>query len=311
MSGTSEDPTGNMGRIFVGPNGIRAGWRLLMFFAMVIPLTLATQWFLKRFPTLKAAASINLHGGPSVPLGDIVVQGSALVPMLFVAWLMSRIERRPFGDYGLPSARRSPLLLVTGAFWGMSMEACTILLIFAFHGYSFGTLALDASGVVRNAIWWAIAFVFVGLEEEFSVRGYVLFTLASGIRFWPAALVTSVLFGAAHLANGGETWAGAVGIMIWALVVCLTVQRTGSLWFAVGLHAADDFTETFLFSVNNSGNGAQGQLLHSTMHGPAWLTGGTVGPEGSIFAFLTTVLFGIGFYFLYPRSPTTDTTRPA
>jgi hypothetical protein len=58
--------------------------------------------------------------------------------------------------------------------------------------------------------------------------------------------------------------------------MCFTVRRASSVWFAVGFHAADDFAETFLFSVNNSGNAAQGQLLHSTTHGPAWLTGGAV-----------------------------------
>jgi hypothetical protein len=91
--------------------------------------------------------------------------------------------------------------------------------------------------------------------------------------------------------------------MVWALVICFTIHRTGSLWFAAKFHAAGNFAETFLFSVNDSSTGARGQLLHSTMHGPAWLTGGSVGPEGSVFSYLAILLFALAFHLLYRKSP--------
>ena len=82
---------------------------------------------------------------------------------------------------------------------------------------------------------------------------------------------------------------------------CLTLRLTGNLWFAVGFHTAGDWAETFLFSVSNSGTPAKGQLLSSTMHGPAWLTGGTVGPEASVFSYITVLLFALVFYLLYRK----------
>jgi hypothetical protein len=46
-------------------------------------------------------------------------------------------------------------------------------------------------------------------------------------------------------------------------------------------------------------------LLNSTFHGPTWLTGGTVGPEGSVFAFAVLVIGGVGIHFLFPaKQPT-------
>lgn len=307
MSAISNRPASNSGQssssrlrmAFFGPNGVRAGWRLLMFFVLLLPLIFLGQSGAKMFPTLKAAAKNNLNGGASTPLGDIVLQGTALLAVLAAAWLMSKIERRPFGMYGLAVTGALGKLFWQGTLWGLAVEALTMALIAVFHGFSFGSLALGAGGIAKYAIFWAIAFVLVGLQEEFFYRGYLLVTLSSGIRFWPAAAVTSVVFGAVHLSNPGENWIGASEITIWALVMCLTVRRTGSLWFAVGFHAAGDFAETFLFSVNNSGNAAQGQLLHSTMHGPAWLTGGAVGPEGSVFSYLTTLLFALVFPMFY------------
>jgi hypothetical protein len=81
---------------------------------------------------------------------------------------------------------------------------------------------------------------------------------------------------------------------------CLTLRRTGTLWFAVGLHAAFDWGETFLFSVPDSGLVAPGHMLNSSLQGPAWLTGGTVGPEGSVMAFVVVGIAAAIFALVYP-----------
>jgi membrane protease YdiL (CAAX protease family) len=143
-------------------------------------------------------------------------------------------------------------------------------------------------------------FVAVGLAEEFLFRGYPQFTLAGGIGFWPAASVISALFAAGHLGNTGEDKAGAAGVFVFAMFICLTLRRTGNLWFAVGLHAAFDWGETFLFSVPDSGLVAPGHLLNSSFHGPVWLTGGTVGPEGSVMVFVVVALAAAIFSRVFP-----------
>ena len=154
---------------------------------------------------------------------------------------------------------------------------------------------------LRGALWvWR--FFVVGLFEEFLFRGYAQFTLATGIGFWPAAMALSAVFGAIHLANSGEDRVGALSVFVIGMFFCLTLRRTGNLWFAVGLHAAFDWGETFLFSVPDSGLVAPGHLLNSSFHGPVWLTGGTVGPEGSVMAFGVVALAAVAFALVYPRS---------
>src|SRR5437879_7890067 len=95
---------------------------------------------------------------------------------------------------------------------------------------------------------WAVFFIFVGLVEEFLFRGYTQYTLADSIGFWPAAIVLSCLFGAVHLGNPGEGWAGAAGVVAIGLIFAFALRRTGNLWLAVGWHASFDFGETFLYS---------------------------------------------------------------
>jgi uncharacterized protein len=68
----------------------------------------------------------------------------------------------------------------------------------------------------------------------------------------------------------------------------------------VGMHAAWDFGETFIFSAPDSGTYAPGTLLHSAFHGPLWLTGGAVGPEASVMGDLAVLLALLLFAKLYP-----------
>ena len=100
---------------------------------------------------------------------------------------------------------------------------------------------------------------------------------------------------------------GAVGVFVVGMFLCLTLRRTGNLWFAIGWHAAFDFGETFLYSVPNSGIVTTGQLSTASLHGPRWLTGGTVGPEGSVFDFVVLLLAFVVFDRLYcPRRRARD-----
>jgi hypothetical protein len=44
----------------------------------------------------------------------------------------------------------------------------------------------------------------------------------------------------------------------------------------------------------------EGHLSNATMAGPEWLTGGSVGPEGSIFSFLTMAVAAFAIHKLFP-----------
>jgi membrane protease YdiL (CAAX protease family) len=169
-------------------------------------------------------------------------------------------------------------------------------------GFSFGTLALSARDIVIYGLAWSMAFVMVGLFEEFLYRGYALYTLGIGLGFWPASILLSALFAGLHLMNAGESIIGALDVMIYSLFACLTLRRTGTLWFAVGLHAAWDFSLTFIYSVPGSGMQATGHLLRSSLQGPTWLTGGSAGPEGSAVGLAVLLVSFCLFPKLFPKT---------
>ncbi len=228
------------------------------------------------------------------------------------ACMMARLENRSVGSYGLPLQSFLGKHFWQGCAIGVAEITVLVGCLAAFGGYSFGPLHLHGSGMLVWALYWALFFLVVGFFEEFAFRGYLQFTLAEGVGFWPAAWILSLGFGAIHLRNKGEGLVGAVAVAAIGLIFALALKRTGNLWLVVGWHAAFDFGETYLFSVPNSGNVFQGHLSNATLHGPTWLTGGTVGPEGSVFSFITMTAAALFIHKAFPaRRPARETSGQA
>ncbi len=291
--------------IFIGPDGLRAGWRLLIFVAIFLSLVWAVNWVTRGAspPTRAAALPWNF-----MLLREALNFGCVLL----ATWIMSRIEQRNFAVYGLPGSRAFGRRFWVGCLWGAVSVSLLILWIWAAHGYSFGTVALHGNSLPFYSFVWFVMFIFVGLFEEFATRGYAQFTLTTGIGFWPAAVILSGLFGGLHLSNPGEAWPGALSAGLIGLFLAFTLRRTGDLWFAIGFHALFDYGETFAFSVPNSGIRFQGVLLNSSFHGPRWITGGSVGPEGSVFVFVLIAALFVVFDRLYRKAnyPAPERTGP-
>ena len=267
--------------IFIGPQGVRAGWRLVVFFALLPAVGVAIV-----FPLKKLIPSLGPDFSPhKVIIGEMV----SFAIVLIASAIMGRFEHRSLADYGLPFRFALGKQFWAGALWGFAMLSVIVIMMAASGAYTFGTLALSPPDVIKYALLWAVAFLMVGFFEEFAFRGYLQFTLTSGLGFWPAALITCLIFAGAHITNGGENLVGVSEIVLIALFLCLALRRTGNLWFAIGWHMAFDWGESFFYSTPNSGIHATGHMLNAHLMGSKWLSGGTVGPEASLFDLVVTV----------------------
>ncbi|HTQ95430.1 MAG TPA: type II CAAX endopeptidase family protein [Candidatus Acidoferrum sp.] len=289
-----QEPKKPATNLFLNQEGLRPGWRLLIYIVMVVAVSTAINLLIH---ILFHPKQTGFNDGWSMlwqELGGFtVVFGCALI--------MALIEKRSAGRYGLPASEILGKKFWLGFLIGLIQVSLLVWLISAFGGYTFGTIALDRAGILKMGLLYFVGFTFVGLFEEFLFRGYTQYTLGEGIGFWPAAILLSVLFGGVHLMNPGEGIVGAASVVMVALYFCFTLKRTGNLWFAVGFHASFDWGETFLYSVPNSGLVMQGHLSNAVLKaGPKWLTGGTIGPEGSVFCFLTIALQFLLVMWMFP-----------
>jgi membrane protease YdiL (CAAX protease family) len=278
--------------LFFGPDGLRPGWGV----AFYVVAFLVIQRFAVQLAWAHNFGDSGLWSRMLEEFGDFVAAG---VP----AAVLARVECRTWGAYGLPLKQIFGRRFLVGALWGFAAISVVMVALYMAHAFFFGHIVLHGWRLLRFAAFWTIYFVLVGLFEEFGFRGYLQFTLARGVGFWPAALVLSCIFGLFHRGNEGERWSGVLIAILIGLFFCLTLRRTGNLWFAIGFHAAWDWGETFFYSVPDSGTVWPGHLLSSSEQGPTWLTGGSVGPEGSLLCFAVIALVWAAFDRVYPRTP--------
>jgi membrane protease YdiL (CAAX protease family) len=287
-----------MKRIFVGPNGIRSGWRFLIFVSIVMGLGQGLRFILIH-------AFHYQEPSDWVP-SDFLLTGSLFfLSALFAAFVMSRIENRTFRDYGLPANQAFGSFFWFGILWGFGTSAVEVLLIYLAGGLSFHGWALQGNALIGSALAWFGAFVMLGLWEEFMFRGYPLTKLATGIGFWPASIVMCLLFGLAHIGKPMENWIDITSIMLYGLLWCFSLRRTGSIWFAIGFHAMSDYADMVIFAAPNTGNDGRsltGHLLDIRYHGPEWLTGGPRGIESSLMVFVILVASFYVLHRIYPES---------
>ena len=296
-SPSASPPKDFLARLFVNESGLRPVWSVILYLGL---------WYAARWTLTIIAVSVVLPFFPKLDLtflspANVLIQESlAFAACYGAALLIARLEQRNAGLYGLPLPSAFGKLFWQGILLGFFEISLLVGLIAGFGGYSFGVLALRGASALSWGGVWAISFLLVGLSEEFLFRGYIQYTLSRSMSFWPTAISLSIVFGAIHLWNPGEGIVGAASVAVTGLVFAFALRRTGNLWLAVGWHASFDFGETFLFSVPNSGVLYDKHLSNAVLHGPDWLTGGTVGPEGSVFSFVTMGVCALLIHFFFP-----------
>ena len=284
----------NRASIFIGPGGLRAGWRFLLF---VLGIEL-TEFYL-RGPLLsllsrRSGANLDELSAPALLIEELV----GFVLVLLVTGVAALFERRRVDGYGLPVAQAFGKLFWKGMLAGLLVVVFVAVAMIATGAMKVHGLAVNGTGLPWFGLLWLGANVFVGLNEEYLFRGYALRVLWRGAGFWAAALVTTAIFAGLHLSKPHENAMDIGMIFILGLAICLSVQRTGTLWWAVGWHAAFDFGQFFLIGTHNGGQAPVGHLLAVTFDGPALLNGGELGTEASIFmvpAAIATFIYVIWF----------------
>lgn len=142
--------------------------------------------------------------------------------------------------------------------------------------------AAESGALVGAKLLGLLFLVFLQSgAEELVCRGYLLRTLMGVWRPWVSVAVVSLFFAALHLMNAGTTLASFASTALIGVLFAQVCLHTGTLWVAIGLHTAWNFTLGAIASLPVSGS-TTFHLLAVEDLGPAWLTGGSYGPEASV-----------------------------
>lgn len=261
---------------------LRAGWRVFM------------QLFL--FVLALAVSGIAAHQMGNTAAAPIVGSLLYIVLGLGGAWLMARfIDKRRFTDFGF---HIGPGWFVD-FFFGIALGAVIMSGIF-FSMQAQGWVHVVNTYVTDNTMpFWGVFAIgvliqlSVGINEELTFRGYQLRNIAEGFSGKPfgkvggivvAVLISSTVFGLAHLGNPNATALGAANIVLAGFLLALPYLLTGELSTSIGLHLSWNLFEGNVYGFAVSGGEPGTQMLDIDVTGPELWTGGDFGPEAGLMA---------------------------
>ncbi|MGA3093576.1 MAG: CPBP family intramembrane glutamic endopeptidase [Terriglobales bacterium] len=279
--------------IFVGNQGLRTGWSALLFISLVLAFGLSARALVRAITHTERSQTI-------MPVPSLLRESAQLGALFLATLIMARIERRSVFSYGFRGNRKL-IRLVSGTVVGFLLISGLVGLLWITHALAFDGKMVHGLLAWKYALLWFAMFLVVAFFEEGLLRGYLQFTLTRRLTFWGAAAVLSVLFGLLHVGNEGESPIGILAAIAAGLVFCLSLKLTGSLWWIVGVHTGLGFAESYFYGTANSGVVAQGHLYATHPVGKAFWSGGTTGPEGSIYALLALLLMAAGMWLTWGR----------
>jgi len=264
-------------------------WRKIIDYPLVT-MVIATVLYI-------CAVALSIVIGKQVPasLGktEVAAVHAVITIGLLLAvykFIITRLGENPKDDLPAgPAIRDGAIGLGAGfALMAASVGVATVAGVYRIIGEG------DTSTLLLELISVAI---MPGFTEELLFRGILFRWLEEFGGSWLALLVTSALFGLAHIMNPNATWFSSFAIAVEAGVLlggCYMLTR--NLWLAMGLHAGWNFTQGEIFDVPVSGIDEHG-LVQAQLSGPPLLSGGTFGLEASLICL--TIATATGVWMVY------------
>lgn len=252
---------------------LRAPWRILLFLLFT---AVAVQVCAVLVGPLLAWAFA--HGG---------LQGVSTAPWIECAGLLLAtaaslkwIDKRPWSYVWLGRQAASPSRIARGFAFGALAIGLPIALLLAARW-------LHDTGGSAGSLWGAgfrvtMLLIPAALLEELLFRGYPLAVLHEGWGWRWATAVTSVAFGAVHLANAGATVGSTALVTLAGVFLAAVLVATRSLYAAWAAHFAWNWTMAVVFHTAVSGLPLESPRYRYVDAGPDWATGGEWGPEGGV-----------------------------
>jgi uncharacterized protein len=281
-------------KIFISPDEsrLRAGWRLLLQTLLMILIAIPATLI----------AGLILSGGNGV-FPSQIVELVIFTSSIFIARRF--LDKRSFISLGLQVNKQAFTdiligIIITFVMMGLIYFAEVIAGWLIFESFAWQTEPVI--NVISGVLIFFVFFVIVGWNEELLSRGYHLQTIASGTNIFWGVVISSSVFGLAHLGNPNATWVSAAGIFFAGLFLAYAYLRTGQLWLSIGLHIGWNFFEGVIFGFPVSGLDIY-HLIRHRIQGPEIWTGGAFGPEAGLIV-LPALVIGSVLINFYTRDRT-------
>jgi membrane protease YdiL (CAAX protease family) len=267
-----------------GPQAAKPLWRRILDFPLVA-LVVAVALFI-------LANAIAFQIGKMLPPMDanagLALRGAIAIAVVWTVYKLAirHLGERPRDDLRLADA---PKGLGLGLLFGAVLFSAVVGVAALADVYN-----IVGEGGTSDLVRMAIAVAILpGFMEELLFRGIMFRWIEELAGSWVALLLTSALFGLGHFYNPNATAFSSFAIALEAGVLLGgAYMLTRNLWLAIGLHAAWNFTQGWIFDVPVSGTNQDG-MVEAQLSGPELLSGGAFGLEASVIAMVLATSAGV------------------
>ncbi|MGW1226900.1 CPBP family intramembrane glutamic endopeptidase [Streptomyces sp. NPDC001478] len=208
---------------------------------------------------------------------------TAVLSVVAYRWIVGRTEHRPVTELSGDGAARTTAL---GTLLGAGLFAAVVVNLALLGDYR-----VDGIGSVSGAVGLVGFMAAAAVTEEVVFRGVLFRVVEERLGTWAALALTGAVFGLMHLSNPhADLWGAFTVAVEGGGMLAAAYAATGRLWLPIGLHFGWNFAGAGIFGAEVSGNGSSDGLLDASTSGPDLLTGGSFGPEGSVYSLVFTVL---------------------
>jgi membrane protease YdiL (CAAX protease family) len=288
-----------------GEKRLRFIWRLV----------LQTLLWLFPFSVLASLTALAWHTS-ALPTGsflDASLEFWTTASMIFSVWISGKyLDRRSFREYGFhfnPTWWRDFI-------FGLALGALLMAVVFVvelgagwIHVTGFLQTIQPGYTFLTGMLGVVLLYLFVGINEELWIRGYLLHNLAEALNFkflssrvalLLAYLISSIIFGFLHAFNPNATLLSSISIGAAGLFLGLGFLLTGDLAIPIGIHITWNLFEGNVFGFPVSGLSSTTTFIQINQAGPVAWTGGAFGPEAGL-AGLAAILLGCGLTLAWMR----------
>ena len=211
----------------------------------------------------------------------------ALTGLVVLAWVRF-VERRSLATVGMARAGGWPALL-RGHAIGLATSLALVVAIWTAGGYTPAGFAraLGSPAALANIGILLGCFVLQAGVEEILFRGWLLSLVARRLDVVTAVVITSVGFSLLHY-SPHQHWRVMLSSFLFSAFTCCWALQAGNIWGVIGWHAGWNWLLAVGFELPITGldAGLPALLVRLAPQGPDRLTGGSQGPEGSLFCSL-------------------------
>jgi len=261
---------------------IRSGWWVVVYLALLAACL---------FPTIL----ISAHFGREVGIWE------QMTLIGLVTLVCQVLRRRSFFEVsGTIDAKWFGQMALGIGLGGLLMAIPAAILFLS------GAVTFSAAGVRGSGILTAIVTMAgVAVAEELLFRGFMFQRTVAGLGKWPALILLAGLFLLTHFDNEGMKGAAAIlagaNIFIAGVMFGIAFLATRRLALPIGIHFGANVVQGNILGFAVSGSDNQSLLTAAVTSDVQWLTGGTVGLEGSVPGLVTLLILTIAIFWFQQR----------